>query len=177
LFAVNTDGPGFTTLHAFGGPDDGTHPLNGLLLSGSTLYGMTDGGGSLHNGTVFAVNTNGTDYTLLHNFSGGSDGSFPYDALILSGNTLYGTTSEWVSGYGTVFSLSLPLPQLAIILSGTNVVLTWTNTASGFTLQTSPELGPSALWSDSVDSPVIVAGQYFVTNLIKSGPLFYRLAQ
>ena len=60
-------------------------------------------GGSSGNGTVFAVNTDGTGFTNLHSFTAGvdlqlytnSDGAYPYAGLILSGNTLYGTATEW----------------------------------------------------------------------------------
>ena len=58
-------------------------------------------GGSSGNGTVFAVNTDGTGFTNLHSFtaastnglipSTNSDGANPEAGLILSGNTLYGT--------------------------------------------------------------------------------------
>ena len=52
-------------------------------------------GGSSGNGTVFAVNTDGTGFTNLHSFycCTNSDGAYPYAGLILSGNTLYGTAS------------------------------------------------------------------------------------
>src|SRR2546425_5681279 len=113
VFDVNTDGSGFKTLHSFTGyPSEGAIPYAGLILSGSTLYGTTGvGGGSLAagqgGGTVFRVNTNGTSFRKLHNFSGGSDGAYPYAGLILSGNTLYGTTCDCgSSGYGTVFRVN-----------------------------------------------------------------------
>ena len=76
---------------------DGANPYAGLILSGNTLYGTACGGGSSGNGTVFAVNTDGTGFTNLHSFTHlvlpgtNSDGANPYAGLILSGNTLYGT--------------------------------------------------------------------------------------
>src|SRR6266566_2223067 len=122
VFAVNTDGTGFTTLHSFtagsGYPDytnsEGAYPRAGLILSGSTLYGTAPVGGSSGNGTVFAVNTDGTGFTNLHTFTASScyicpnsDGAYPFDGLILSGNTLYGTTVYGgSSGYGTVFAIN-----------------------------------------------------------------------
>jgi len=98
VFAVNTDGSGFTTLHSFGDPpSDGNQPLAGLILSDNTLYGTTQYGGSGY-GTVFAVNTDGTGFTNLYSFTASpgplytnADGANPYAGLILSGNTLYGT--------------------------------------------------------------------------------------
>src|SRR5205807_5098588 len=72
VFALNTDGTGFTNLHNFtatsGNPptnSDGASPQAGLLLSGNTLYGTAPYGGSSGNGTVFAVNTDGTGFTNL----------------------------------------------------------------------------------------------------------------
>src|SRR5258708_3634543 len=93
----------FTTLHSFAG-NDRTYP-NGLILSGSTLYGtrytggILGGNGTVSAGTVFAVNTDGSGYTNLHRFtaipvrppSSNSDGAEPVAGLILTNNTLYGT--------------------------------------------------------------------------------------
>ena len=57
---------------------------------------------------MFAVNTNGTGFTKLHDFAGYPDeGGNPY-GLILSGNTLFGMSlMAAASDYGTVFSFSL----------------------------------------------------------------------
>jgi len=121
LFAVNTDGTGFTNLHDFtatsglGFNSDGTSPFAGLTLFGNTLYGTAENGGSANRGTVFKVNTDGTGFTTLHNFTAGSgsypnvtnsDGAFTYSALVFSDNTLYGTAyGGGSSGNGTVFAV------------------------------------------------------------------------
>src|ERR1035437_10288545 len=78
----------FTTLHSFtllnnSTKSDGANPFAGLILSGNTLYGTAQYGGSSGQGTVFKVNTNGTGFTNLYSFTGGSDGSTPYAGLIL----------------------------------------------------------------------------------------------
>jgi hypothetical protein len=57
VFAVNTDGTGFTNLYTFSTPDggtygdngDGAYPQAGLILSGSTLYGTAEIGGASGN--------------------------------------------------------------------------------------------------------------------------------
>ena len=107
IFAVNTDGLGYTNLYNFGGTGNG--PLAGLILAGNTLYGTTFGGGATGNGTVFRINTDGTGYTNLHSFSLGStdNGSGPYGPVILWGRSLYGTTEQGgrFSG-GTVFKIN-----------------------------------------------------------------------
>lgn len=113
IFAVNTNGAGFTNLHNFS-VDDGQYPAANLILSGGTLYGMTSGGGVFHSGNIFSANTNGTGFTNLFNFpsiSGvlfsNSDGAFPVGSLLLSGNTLYGNAQEGGdAGNGTVFKIN-----------------------------------------------------------------------
>jgi uncharacterized repeat protein (TIGR03803 family) len=114
VYKVSTNGTGFGTLHSFTAIDltyftnsDGAIPEGSLILSGSTLYGTANGGGSSNYGTVFAVNTGGTGFKNLHSFTGGSDGAKPYAGLILSGNTLYGTAYGGGSlGKGTAFAVN-----------------------------------------------------------------------
>jgi uncharacterized repeat protein (TIGR03803 family) len=112
VFKVNADGTGYTTLYSFTDGNDGGNPSASLILSGNTLYGTAASGGSSANvaGTVFKVTTNGTGFTTLYSFTGGSDGASPYAALVLSGNTLYGTTVgpnyETGLGGGTVFKVT-----------------------------------------------------------------------
>jgi uncharacterized repeat protein (TIGR03803 family) len=115
VFAINIDGTGFTNLYVFTGGSDGANPVDSLVLSGNTLYGTTDIGGVSGSGAVFAINTDGTDFTNLHSFAAvpgsypytNSDGAYPYAGLILSGNTLYGTAADGgISGQGTVFALN-----------------------------------------------------------------------
>src|SRR5882762_4166107 len=113
VFAVNTDGSGFTNLYGFTGGNDGGAPTAGLILSGNTLYGTTTAGGGSGNGTVFAVNTDGSGFANLYRFTGGNDGGAPNAGLILSGNTLYGTAAGGGgSGNGTVFSQILTPPAI-----------------------------------------------------------------
>lgn len=119
LYSINTDGSGFTNFYnftAYSGPmpsatnSDGEGPWAGLILSRNTLYGTASGGGASGLGTVFAINTDGTGFTNLHNFIGdsGGEGADPDAGLVLYGNTLYGTTvMGGISDSGTVFSVSI----------------------------------------------------------------------
>jgi uncharacterized repeat protein (TIGR03803 family) len=177
VFAVNTNGSGFTVLHTFTGTD-GANPDAGMILVGNTLCGTTVNGGSSDRGTVFAINTDGSGFTTVYSFAGGSDGANPRAGLILSGNTLYGTAGGGGSfGSGTVFSLSLPLPQLTAIPSGVNVILTWPANATGFILQSTTNLVPPAVWTTNSFTPVVVNGQNAVTNPISGTQQFFRLSQ
>jgi uncharacterized repeat protein (TIGR03803 family) len=111
IYSVNTDGSGYSVLHSFtGSTTDGGFPGSGLTLSGTTLYGVTSDltGSGTSSGTIFSMNTDGSGFTLLHSFSGGSaDGANPFGSLTLSGSTLYGMTFFGGSGSnGTIFSIS-----------------------------------------------------------------------
>ena len=81
---------------------DGSRNYQGLLISGSTLYGVTQT-------SVFSLNTApGSVRQTLHTFGTGYDGAIPTGHLILSGNWLYGTTkSGGEYGAGTVFGIRL----------------------------------------------------------------------
>ena len=116
----------------------------------------------------------------IYNFSGGSDGAYPEGSAILSGNTLYGTAEggDSSSANGNVFSLALVFaPRLNIIRSGTNVIVTWTNTASGFTLLFTTNLVSPAVWTTNSPLPVVINGQNTVTNPIAGTKKFYRLVK
>src|ERR1041385_4098042 len=78
VFAVNTDGTGFTNLVS-----NMSWALE-MVLSSNVLYGIDDS-------HVFAVHTDGSGFTNLHTFNGidGTSGR----GIALSGNTLYGTTT------------------------------------------------------------------------------------
>jgi uncharacterized repeat protein (TIGR03803 family) len=114
IFVVNTDGSGFSNLYEFSAVvqvyytnSDGAAPRSRLVLSGDALYGTAaQGGAGFGSGTVFKLNTNGSGFTALHRFTNGADGSIPY-GVVLSGNTLYGTTEEGgTGGTGTIFQLN-----------------------------------------------------------------------
>jgi uncharacterized repeat protein (TIGR03803 family) len=166
VFAVNTDGTGFTNLHTFTGFSDGGLPFAGLILSGNTLYGTAQFGGSSGDGTVFAVNTDGTGFTNLWNFTAGSDGALPYGGLILSGNTLYGTTSgtfwDYGSLYGTVF---------AVNTNGTNfrVLHTFTGGSDGAMPQASLILSGNTLYGTASDGGSSGQGTVFSVNTTDNG--------
>jgi uncharacterized repeat protein (TIGR03803 family) len=118
VFKVNSKTGAEEVLDRFQGGDDGVGP-NALLDSRGTLYGTTYYGGSASAcstgyegcGTIFKIAENGTRYSVLYRFQGGSDGAHP-TALSKSKSTLYGTT--WAgggsgcngSGCGTVFEAS-----------------------------------------------------------------------
>ena len=109
----------FTLLHAFapvvtGTNADGDFSFAQLAPSGNVLYGTTFGAGANSNGTIFAVNMDGTGFTNLHVFSMRAgllhtnyDGATPGSGVVVSGNVLYGTTgAAGPSHFGTVYAMN-----------------------------------------------------------------------
>jgi uncharacterized repeat protein (TIGR03803 family) len=116
VFKLNPDGSGFTVLNNFFPYPDvregGGSPTAGLIQgSDGALYGTAvsggNGGGAGY-GTVFKLNPDGTDYTVLHNFDSVTTGSAPYGRLMQgTDGALYGTANGGGgTGYGTVFRLN-----------------------------------------------------------------------
>jgi uncharacterized repeat protein (TIGR03803 family) len=108
IFSLGTNGSGFRTLHSFTtATTDGNAPQGSLIISGGTLYGMTQMGGIDSLGTIFRIGTGGSGFQVIHTFTDGTnDGGLPYGSLILSGSTLYGMASEGgANNHGAAFSM------------------------------------------------------------------------
>lgn len=116
LFSVGADGTSFRNLVSFtgtGGIASGAYPRGSLILSGTTLYGMTQAGGAKGIGNIFSVGTDGTSFNTLRSFtdsSGSAIGYSPLGSLILSDTTLYGMTNGAggaTHGFGNIFKLGI----------------------------------------------------------------------
>src|SRR5262249_24700339 len=109
--------------------NDGSYPNGGLILANNTQYGTTSAGGYGIDGTVFALNTDGSGFRNLHcfDFASGafnSDGVSPYGGLGLSGNRLYGTARVGgSSGNGTVFAVNIDGTGFTILHSFTQLII------------------------------------------------------
>ena len=108
--AVSKAGVRLETLYLFNTNAFGVNPRAGLLLANDgNFYGTASRGriGSSGAGTVFRFTTNGV-ISLVHYFTGGSDGDVPESELIQGTNgLLYGTASGGTSLYGgTVFKMT-----------------------------------------------------------------------
>ncbi len=103
----------YNVLYSFTGRGSGTliaGPVGNLLMDSSgNLYGTTFADGALGYGAVFKLThtDQGWTYTSLHDFTGGTDGSYPYSNLIFDGQgNLYGTASSGGGfGRGVIFQI------------------------------------------------------------------------
>jgi uncharacterized repeat protein (TIGR03803 family) len=179
LFAINTNGSGFTNLHTFAKGtnngsvytnSDGFAPLGPLLLSGTNLYGTTSGGGTAGDGTIFSINTNGTGFSTVYTFvpvlntnSVNLGGVAPANGLLFANGTFYGTTTEGGGFDGNIFGLSFGV-FLNIQTNGHNVVLTWNNPAYSLqsaTILTNNSFATIVGASSPYTNPITVPFQYF----------------
>jgi uncharacterized repeat protein (TIGR03803 family) len=167
VFKVNTDGTGYKVLHTFLGGSDGGSPQGGVVVSsttsGTTLYGTTVAGGSKGFGTVFKVKSDGSGFTVLHSFTGGSDGGAPLAGLVLSNGILYGTTSAGASStFGTVF-------KIGITGSGFTVLHTFTGGGDGGGSQADLFLSGSTLYGTTALGGSHEVGTVFKVSTTGSG--------
>jgi len=108
VYKTNAHGA-FLLLYAF--PDEfenGNGPTGQLLLDDTgSIYGVTSGGGTNDYGVLYTLTPAG-EQTVLHKFTGGSDGGAPYSGVIFgSGKNLYGTTQfGGSSGVGVVYEFT-----------------------------------------------------------------------
>jgi uncharacterized repeat protein (TIGR03803 family) len=120
-------GPGTSSM-------DGAIPVSGVALSGNTLYGTTESGGTYnpydfsnntyYHGVVYSVPISGGSDTVLTSFNG-SNGDSPQGGVTLShdGGTLYGTTAYGgANDDGEVFSLPVGggTPTILASFNGSN---------------------------------------------------------
>lgn len=106
----------YSVRYNFVGGELGGYPAYGALIHDKTgnFYGTTTSGGSSNCGTVFEFVPKTGSESVLHSFTCQGDGGYPYAGLVLSGNTLYGTTAAGgsgtcfgSSGCGVVFALNI----------------------------------------------------------------------
>jgi uncharacterized repeat protein (TIGR03803 family) len=199
VFKFDTSG-NYTVLHSFsnvGTGAAGTVEPSALIMDPQTgnLYGVTGVGGSfltcsptstLGCGTAFKLDTSG-NYTVLHNFTVGSDGAFPGGGLVMdTAGNLYGTASSagvfsinCPGGCGTVFKLTVQTPAPTItsisptsaIAGGAAFTLTvnGTNFVSGSTVnfngsaRTTAFVGATQLTAAILASDIASAGSFSVT--------------
>jgi uncharacterized repeat protein (TIGR03803 family) len=107
VFKLSTSGIE-TVLYSFNYAD-GHFPTAGLVRVFGNLYGTTNQGGAYGYGAAFKLNAFSRRETVIHSFTGGSDGEYPQAGLIVDGHgNLYGSAYGGVvgGGGGVVFKLN-----------------------------------------------------------------------
>jgi len=170
IFSMNPDGSNYAVLHEFtGGTSNGAFPNTcGVTVAGSVIYGMAIGGGSHNNGAIYKMNIDGSGFTLLHSFafSSSTDGFQPSGDLILSGSTLYGTTSRGgAESDGTIFKINTDGTGFAVLHSFGGVGTDGSVPMAGLTLSGSALYGTTRQGGIGSNS----AGTVFTINTDGTG--------
>ena len=107
VFSLKRDGTDFTVLHTFNSGPNGGGPSPLLEGAGGRLYGVTRTGGSNGVGTIFSIQKDGSEFTVLRHLAA-AEGSFASAGLIQGGDgKLYGATSAGgAGGRGTIFAIN-----------------------------------------------------------------------
>lgn len=111
VFTIGTNGTAYSVLYSFKGTNggDGSACDAGLVQGkDGALYGTTLFGGISNAGTIFKIGTNGSGYSVLHQFGTTLDDGTNTQAGLIQGSdgALYGTTKAGgADGEGTVFKI------------------------------------------------------------------------
>ena len=112
VYELNTAGQ-LTVLYSFTYGADGDLPFSGVVRdSAGNLYGTASSGGDpacyTWCGVVYKLAPSG-DETVLHSFTGGSDGGYPYAGVVLApAGNLYGTaTFGGAAGGGVLYEIKV----------------------------------------------------------------------
>lgn len=107
IFKIMPDGTNYQKIWDFDYAPTGSYPDGSLITDGTFLYGVTVRGGGSDNGVIFKIMPDGSNYTNIFSFSGGSGtGDEPIGDLLYDGTFLYGTTSMGGTGNGgTIFKI------------------------------------------------------------------------
>jgi uncharacterized repeat protein (TIGR03803 family) len=98
----------YNTIFSFPGGSGGDYPVAGVIQdSAGNFYGIAANGGDDNVGVAYEVSATGAE-TVLHSFSGGSDGEYPYSPLLRDKKgDLYGATnSGGAHGDGVVYEIN-----------------------------------------------------------------------
>jgi hypothetical protein len=143
-----------------------TAPFTGratLTTAGSsfdTLLGIYTGGAVNALSTMTSNDNDGTNLTSRASFNCVAGVPYP---IAVDGKS---------GAFGNIVLRLAAQPRLDILPSSNHVILTWTNAATGFVLESSDTL--AGTW-DPGPIPFVVAGQNHVTNSVDGISRFYRL--
>lgn len=179
IFKIEIDGSGFGIVHAFTGyPTGGRSALTEVAVVGDMIYGVTFGGGAEDKGTVYAVKTDGTNFTLLHSFTAaGFDGYNPYSTPTISGTTLYGTArTTGIPGVsGTIYKIELSDCEPGTLTIQTYVGLTITGTVGcDYTIEYTTSLNEPVTWTVLTTGTLTTSPYLFIDTSPLAGSRFYR---
>ena len=103
------------------------------------------------------------NFPAIHNLNGNGCGR-----VIFVGDKVFALDSN-----NGLMALTV-VPRLTLTAAGSNLLLSWPASFTGYTLQATPSITPPVTWTN-VSPGTLVGSQYFVTNAPAGAGLFYRL--
>ena len=116
VYRLDTSGANFEEVHSFDG-SDGYGPYGGLIqLADGKLYGVTFRGTPNEMGVVYKLDPSGSNFSVIHVFSG-TEGKFSEAPLLAAPDGfLYGATDQGgAAGLGTIFRLDSSGANFSIV--------------------------------------------------------------
>ncbi|MCL7753724.1 choice-of-anchor tandem repeat GloVer-containing protein [Polaribacter sp. Z022] len=92
--------------------------ISSFTVSQNTFfYGLSRGGGDIDRGTIFRTDSNGENFTHLHQFLNDDGGNQPYGSLLLANNgKLYGMTAAYGKTQdGVIFEFDIATNNYVVI--------------------------------------------------------------
>ena len=109
LYRIEKDGSNFELLYSFDGVAEGRYPYGALIEdTDGILYGTLSSGGPMLGGSIFSIEKDSFDLSLLKTFGFSTDdGNFPYGTLMESvDGKIYGNTFSGGADFvGVIFSM------------------------------------------------------------------------
>jgi uncharacterized repeat protein (TIGR03803 family) len=88
-------------------PLNGSTPVGGVLIIGSTIYGATSAGGRKGAGVFYRMGLDGRGFRVLHHFAGNFNGGPQGELLLGRDRAIYGTTfGGGRHNQGTIFRIT-----------------------------------------------------------------------
>lgn len=106
--------------------------------------------------------------------------NFTYEAsldFVMQSDVLIESTASVTINKGTGWQANFEPISLNLQLGGSNLILSWPTNFVGFSLQATTNIGPVAIWTTNLPTPVVINGQFTVTNPISGTQQFFRLSQ
>ena len=120
VFRMKTDGTAYQVLHAFAGADGELPVATPVIASNGKLYGTTAYGGNNLHGTIFRIDTTGSNFVVLKHFLESADGAYLWGGLIqASDGLIYATTTFGINGAsgGNIVRMNLDGSNFTIVRS------------------------------------------------------------
>lgn len=136
-------------------------------------------------GSEAIANCGALSYACFQGSPPADGGSIFYYDNILNTILYVSTSTGWGATYDGITTAPCTAclgteptqPELYILRSGTNVVLGWSSSFTGYSLEYTTNLVPLSPWKTNTPAPVILNSLYVATNGITGTRKFYRLIQ